>query len=656
MTKPTFYITTPIYYPSASLHIGHAYTTVAADTIARYKKLAGFDVRFLTGSDEHGQKIERIAKANGTTPIAYVDNVVAGIKKLWDTLNVEYDDFIRTTEDRHKKGVQEIFTKIYDQGDIYKSEYEGWYCTPCETFWTERQLTEGNCPDCHRPVELVKEESYFFRMSKYADRLLAYIETNPDFIQPVSRRNEMISFIKSGLEDLCVSRTTFDWGIPVPIDEKHVIYVWFDALSNYISALGYGQADDKLYQKYWPADLHLVGKDIIRFHTIIWPIILMAVGLPLPKRVLGHGWMLLDGGKMSKSKGNVVDPMILAEKYGVDAIRYYLVRELPFGSDGYYSEDILVQRINSDLANDLGNLLSRTVAMIEKYHGGVVQEPVAAGEFDENLKSLAAETMTEYRRFMDNYQLSNAVAALWKLISRTNKYIDETTPWILAKDPAQSSRLGTVLYNLAEAIRLVTVALGPVMPSLPAKVWSQLGLVEQTEAHNWESIQEWGGLPAGVKVSKGEALFPRIDFTKEETADMTTEQPQIKQEVQKATQSGSATEATVEQKEQYITIDEFAKVDLRVAEIMAAERVENTDKLMKLEVALGEERRTVVSGIAKHYTPEDLIGKNVVLVANLKPTKLRGIMSQGMILAASEGEVLEVLSVTKEIGSGNKVK
>lgn len=641
MEKKTFYVTTPIYYPSDNLHIGHAYSTVIADTIARYKKLTGYDVWFLTGSDEHGQKIERTAKERGLTPQAHVDKIVENFKKLWDKLDIKYDDFIRTTEDRHKKVVQDIFNTIYEKGDIYKSEYEGHYCTPCETFWTERQLDQGNCPDCGRKTEIVKEESYFFRMSKYADRLLKYIEDNPDFIQPTSRRNEMINFIKQGLEDLCISRTTFSWGIPVPIDEKHVIYVWFDALTNYISALGYGTENDEKYKHYWPCDLHLVGKDIVRFHTIIWPIILMAAEIPLPKKVLGHGWVLLEGGKMSKSKGNVVDPLILIDKYGLDAVRYYLLRELPLGSDGYYSEEALVQRVNSDLANDFGNLLSRTVAMVEKYFDGVIQQPKAQAEIDIELEGLYKETLKVYVESMEKLELSNALNQLWRFISRANKYIDETAPWILAKKEEDYPRLGTVLYNLCETIRIATVLVSPFMPTVPEKVWNQLGL--QGSEQTWDSIKDWGGIVPGGKVSKGVSLFPRIELKVEEEESATKQAP-------------PAEEIKEMKEEELISIEEFFKAKLKVAEVLKAEKVEKADKLLKLELKVGTEIRTVVSGIAIHYSPDELIGKKVILVANLKPAKLRGIVSQGMILAASDAEQLEVIMLNKDIESGNPVK
>lgn len=637
--KKTFYITTPIYYPSDKLHIGHSYTTVAADAAARFKRLTGYDVFFLTGTDEHGQKIERIAKEKGMQPKEYVDEIVDWIKDLWNTLDVSYDDFIRTTDERHVKSVQKIFKKLYDQGDIYKGIYEGWYCTPCESFWTERQLDNGNCPDCGRPVELIKEEAYFFRLSKYQDRMIKYIEENPDFIQPASRRNEMINnFLKPGLEDLCVSRTSFKWGIPVDFDPDHVIYVWIDALSNYITALGFLSDDDEKYSKYWPADVHLVGKEIVRFHTIIWPIMLMALGQPLPKKVFGHGWLILEGGKMSKSKGNVVDPKVLVEKYGVDAIRYFLLREIPFGADGVFSNKALIDRINFDLANDLGNLVNRTLAMIERYFDGIIPEPGETGKFDEELKEMALKVPHTVEGLMNNLQFSSALSEIWKLISRTNKYIDETTPWILAKDKEKRGRLATVLYNLAESIRIISVLISPFMPNTPPKIWYQMGL-KDSNLQTWESIQTWGKLSAGTKINKGDPIFPRIEA-----------EDDLKEADEKEDKDAEP------KKEAMITIDEFARMDLRVARVLEAEKVEKTDKLLKLILDVGGEKRQVVSGIAKHYLPEELIGKNVILVANLKPAKLKGIESKGMILAVSKEGELSLLTTDKLIDTGLRVK
>ena len=640
MSKKPFYITTPIFYPSDKLHIGHAYCTSVADTIARYKRLMDYDVLFLTGSDEHGQKIERKAKENGITPIAYVDKIVASFQQLWQKLNISNDDFIRTTEERHRKVVQAIFQKIYDQGDIYKSAYEGWYCTPCETFWMERQLVDGKCPDCKRPVEVVKEESYFFRMGKYQDRLLAFIMDHPDFIQPLTRRNEMINFIKGGLEDLCVSRTTFDWGIPVPFDPKHIVYVWFDALVNYITAAGYLD-DRQKYEKFWPADLHLVGKEIVRFHSIIWPTILMALGEPLPKQVYGHGWLIVEGDKMSKSKGNVVDPLALIEEFGPDAIRYFLLREINLGLDGNFSRQALINRINADLANDLGNLLHRTLTMIGRFNGGVIHALADKAAVDEELVVLCSETVASYQESMDKLDITTALKTVWILISRTNKYIDETAPWALAKQSEQAGRLDTVLYNLAETLRIVAILLSPAMPATAEKIWNQLGIATKlSDVRLSDGAAVFGGLVVGTKVNKPEQIFPRID--EQEVIDEGTAEVPVA-EIPKF-------ESLPE-----VSIDDFAKMDLRVAKVLAAEKVLKADKLLKLEVDLGGEVRTIVSGIAKHYVPEDLVGQSVLMIVNLKSATIRGIESRGMVLAASADGKLAVVAVP-DMPAGSKVK
>ena len=661
MNKTPYFISTPIYYPSDRLHIGHAYCTTIADAVARFQRLAGKDVFFLTGSDEHGQKIQRKAAEVGQSPIQYVDHIVASFQMLWEKLGISNDDFIRTTEKRHHEVVQAIFQKIYDQGDIYKAAYEGWYCTPCETFWLERQLTDGKCPDCGRPVEMVQEESYFFRMSKYQDRLLKHIEDHPEFIQPVSRRNEMINFIKQGLEDLCVSRTTFDWGIPVPFDRKHVVYVWFDALTNYITAAGYLHDPEK-FAKFWPADVHLVGKEIVRFHSIIWPIILMALGVELPKKVYGHGWLVVEGDKMSKSKGNVIDPVLLIEEFGADAIRYFLLREINLGQDGNFSRDALIKRINSDLANDLGNLLHRTLNMMQRYNGGVMGQAAAPTDADAPLLTLAKAMPSRYRNMMENMDINGALKEIWQLIGRANKYIDETEPWKLAKDPAQAARLNRVLLNLLEVLSMVSVLVEPFIPTTSSRIRGQLGLPLAVTPDDLTALDAFGTVDAirlGHRTGKPEPIFPRIE---EKTEDEAVMEKVITETVKSAapapatpapkTEPVVAAEGVSE-----ISIDDFAKLDLRTALVTAAEKVEKTEKLLKLTVDLGAEQRTIVSGIAQFYTPEDMVGRTVILIANLKPAKIRGIESHGMLLAASNADKSALSLVTApNLPAGCKVK
>ena len=638
--KQKYYITTPIYYPSGNWHLGHCYTTVICDAIARFRRMDGYDVFFLTGTDEHGVKIEKRAAENNTTPQAFVDKFVGDIKRLWEKLNISYDKFIRTTDDYHVRAVQKIFKRLYDQGDIYKAQYEGMYCTPCESFWTESQLVDGKCPDCGRPVEKAKEESYFFRLSKYQDRLIELYKNNPSLISPKTRMNEMINnFIKPGLQDLCVSRTSFKWGIPVTFDDKHVIYVWIDALTNYITALGYGGDDDSLFKKYWPADLHMVGKEIVRFHTIIWPALLMALGLELPKEVYGHGWLLIGGDKMSKSKGNVVDPFILSDRYGVDAVRYFLLREVPFGSDGVYTNEALITRTNADLANDLGNLVSRTTAMITQYFGGKVPAPTKAEEIDGELISMSVAALGKVRENVENLLIPESLSEIFRLIQRANKYIDETMPWALAKDPDKRERLATVLYNLAEVIRVSAVLISPFMPDTAQKIYDHLCLGELPS--DFESVKTFGGLPVGGDVVKGEALFPRRDVKKELA------------ELEKLAESADKKE---EKKDgEYITIDDFSKVKLAAAKVLACEKVEGSDKLLKMTLDAGGETRVVVSGIARHYSPEYMVGKTVVIVKNLKPAKLKGITSEGMILCASDGKDVVFVSPEKEVAPGSEV-
>lgn len=650
--EKTFYITTPIYYPNDRLHLGHAYTTVAGDAMARYKRLRGYDVMYLTGTDEHGQKIQRRAEQAGKHPQQFVDEIVTSIKELWEKLDISYDDFIRTTEERHKRVAQKIFQRLLEQDDIYLGEYEGWYCVDCESFFTDTQAKDGHCPDCGRPIKKIREQSYFFRMSKYVDRLLQYYDENPEFIEPISRKNEMIqNFIKPGLEDLSVSRSTFDWGIPIPSDPKHVMYVWLDALTNYITAIGYESEDPQLrkkFEKFWPANVHLVGKDIVRFHVVYWPIFLMALGLPLPKKVFAHGFFLVKGDKMSKSKGNVINPAPLIDRYGLDSLRYYLLREVPFGADGSFTPETFLERINADLANDLGNLLHRTLTMVQKYDQGVVGErQTGATPHDQQLIELAEQTVRKVEEAMDQMQFSVALTAIWDLVRAGNRYIEATQPWELAKNEENKAVLSSVLYHLLEVLRFVSILIQPFMTKTPKKMWKQLGLTEEHE-RSWESLYQFGVLSAGKRVKKKKPLFTRWDVEEEvEEIVKIMEASSVKPETKTQEQAQSKKE---------ITIDDFSRVELKVAEVIKVEPIPKADRLLKLQLDLGSEQRQVVSGIAEHLKPEELIGKKVICVTNLKPVVLRGVKSEGMILAAATDDQLTLATVYDSISNGAVVK
>ncbi len=648
--KNTFYVTTPIYYPSDRLHIGHAYTTVAADAIARFKEMQDFSTVFLTGSDEHGQKIERRAREAGEDPRDFVDEVVATFIELWQELGVEYDQFIRTTDEYHEQAVKHIFDELHEKGDIYLDEYEGWYCTPCETYWREHQLEEEKtCPDCGRNLEWVEEESYFFKLSNYADRLHEYIEENPQFIQPESRRNEMLSFIEDGLEDLSVSRTTFDWGIDVPFDDEHVVYVWIDALSNYITALGYPE-DNERFQSFWPADVHIVGKDILRFHTIIWPAILMALDLPLPRQVFGHGWLLTETGKMSKSRGNVVDPLQLIDDFGRDAIRYYLLREVPFGSDGTYSTEALVNRINSDLANDLGNLLHRTLSMIEQNFAGVTPAPDREEEIDAELKEMALNTQSKVASHIDKLHYTEALEEIWEFVRRSNKYIDQTRPWVLAKDENEQDRLKTILYNLMEALRFIAIMLKPFMIDTPEEIGKQMGCRKEIVKADWQDLSEWGQLPVGRSVRKGKPIYPRIDLEEYyESKDV--------DETDKDESEENGKDGAEELPEGLISFEQFQEMDLLTARIKKAEQISGSDKLLKLIIDVGsEEPKQLVAGIANYYEPDNLIDRDIVVVNNLEPVEIFGVKSEGMLLAAEDSQKnLALLEPENKMEPGSEV-